>query len=95
MKSLDEIRTELAYCTNCGNYNLSINRLFSHIQERDEVIQKLKSALEFYADEKTWSHDKFLCGSDAMRSDLSETVHSRFTPGTKARSALAEIIYSL
>ncbi len=56
--------------------------------EYEAEIKRLREALEFYADEKTWSPDQFLCGSDQLRSDLSETNWSRFTPGKRARDAL-------
>lgn len=48
-------------------------------------------ALEFYAAENTWSPDNFLVGSEKLRSDLSETKWSKFTPGARAREALAKI----
>lgn len=54
-------------------------------------LEKAKEALSFYANERTWSPDLFLTGSEVMRSDLSETKWSRFTPGARARSTLKEI----
>lgn len=52
------------------------------------ILEDLVHALNFYAIFETWDTDKFLCGSDRMRSDLEETEYSRFTPGHRARMAL-------
>jgi hypothetical protein len=48
-------------------------------------LESAEKALEFYAATNTWSPDNFMTGSEKMRSDLSETKWSRFTPGAQAR----------
>lgn len=54
-----------------------------------DLVRKKDEALRFYADEKTWSPDHFLCLSEMGRQDLSETKYRRFTPGKTAREAIS------
>jgi hypothetical protein len=59
--------------------------------ELEEKLRVAEEALVFYGNDRTWSPDNFLCGSEVMRSDLSETKWSRFTPGMRARLALEKL----
>lgn len=61
------------------------------IKELERKLEVAREALEFYAHDRTWSPDHFMTGSEVMRSDLDETIWSRFTPGKRARQALKEI----
>lgn len=54
-----------------------------------ELVRKKDEALKFYGVFESWDADKFICMSSAGRNDLDETSYSRFTPGKKAREAIA------
>jgi hypothetical protein len=61
------------------------------IQAERDRLEVAVEALRFYGDLLTWDRDRMLCGSENLRTDLEETSYSRFTPGQRARSALAKI----
>src|SRR3954465_1299087 len=42
-------------------------------------LKEARRVIEFYGNEKLYSPDNFLVGSELMRSDLGETKWSRFT----------------
>ncbi len=53
------------------------------------LVRKKDEALQFYGDLSPWSPNLFMTLGDPGRNDLEETNYSRFTPGKKAREALA------
>ena len=54
------------------------------------MLDKFVELARFYADPELTDKDRMLVLSDKARGDLSETPHSRFTFGEKARTLLKE-----